>query len=232
MNSDIPPLQSVVDTVRPFTSGVTAHLRSDVGRIKTDLDGRFDSMRNGTSTLGNLVADSFLWCTKADIALVSAGLIQGDTIIPAGEISYGQVSQLLPFSNSLFIYRVSGRELLELLKISAKALITPEPNPPGQTLLSPRSFLQVSGLQLEYSSVGTLVSAKIEKEDIISSVDSSASYTIAGPSWFCHGGDGYNLLSHVTCWNTGYHDAEALVKYLGSGYVENSESIQRIFVRD
>jgi hypothetical protein len=83
---------------------------------------------------------------------------------------------MLPFSNAVFIYRVTGQELLDVLQISANALTATELEHFTQTALSLRSFLQVSGLRLEISKGGTMLSVKIEKECCLEPVDAYTTY--------------------------------------------------------
>jgi len=232
MGRDVPEVRRVAETVRPYIEGVRSHLGSSVAKLTIDLDGRLESMLAGTSTLGNLVADAFRWRAGADVGLVSASLIQGNGYIEAGRVSLGQLYGVLPFSNSLFRYSVTGEELLEILNLSAQALTVVEPDEPDPTCLTRRSFLQVSGMRLELSAAGALLSAKVETDGILNEVDPAASYSMAGPSWFCHGGDGYEMLGRVTSWNTGCHDVEALAGYLRSGYESGSERITRVFLVD
>lgn len=228
INDAVVPLPAVTDILAPFIEGVQAHLSSEVATIQNALDARFDSMLAGRSTMGNLVADAFRWRAGTDAGMVSASLIQGNCQIPEGMIKLSQLYQLLPFSNALFTYVVTGRELSAILELSARALVTPEPAHPVPTTLRQQSFLQVSGLEAVLSVNGALLSAAIEREGTMKPLDPSARYTIAGPSWFCHGGDGYDVLAGVPCWNTGYHDVQAVADYLRKAYMRGSESVPRI----
>ncbi len=65
--------------------------------------------------LGNLMADAMREGADADIAVQNNGGVRYETK-PAGPFTVGDVYSLAPFCNDVYIFRLSGEELLALLK--------------------------------------------------------------------------------------------------------------------
>lgn len=65
------------------------------------------------SALGDFLADSLRQMENADVALLNPGGLRAD--LRAGEISYGDVYEVIPFDNSVSIITVTGEELIRLL---------------------------------------------------------------------------------------------------------------------
>ena len=69
------------------------------------------------STLGNLIADSIREKTCADIALMNAGGIRAG--IKKGDITYKDIIDVIPFSNTICLSEVTGKELLDILEYTS-----------------------------------------------------------------------------------------------------------------
>ena len=88
-------------------------------------------LRNGETSLCNLVTDSLLDASaktsagKADIALYNSGGIKND--IRPGDITIGNVFDVLPLISRVCIAEVSGQSLLDDLEIGARRLPRKEP---------------------------------------------------------------------------------------------------------
>jgi 5'-nucleotidase len=65
------------------------------------------------STLGSLLTDSLRGMMQADVALLNAGTMRAD--VRAGELSYGDVYEVLPFDNTVATLRLTGEQLQRLL---------------------------------------------------------------------------------------------------------------------
>jgi len=66
------------------------------------------------SALGNVLADALREVAKADVALLNNGGLRAD--LPAGELTYGALFEVLPFDNTLSVVTVSSAELRTLLE--------------------------------------------------------------------------------------------------------------------
>lgn len=76
------------------------------------------------SDLHYLVSESFLHQSRqADISLQNYGGVRTD--LPAGELSIAQVYQLLPFSNTLINFRMTGAEVKQVLEDAISYSLAP-----------------------------------------------------------------------------------------------------------
>lgn len=71
---------------------------------------------DGESQLGNLVADVIREACDSDVSLVGASAIR-EPIAP-GTVRVGDVLSALPYPNQIYVYRLSGHRLQELLDVS------------------------------------------------------------------------------------------------------------------
>src|SRR5262249_35003912 len=70
--------------------------------------------REGESALGEVLVDALREMEGADVALINPGGLRAD--IPAGELTYGEVYEVLPFENTVANVIVTGEELTRLLQ--------------------------------------------------------------------------------------------------------------------
>jgi len=113
-------------TVEPLTSivEIADRARAYVANIKQEklgvtLETPITRDGNPESPLGNLILDAQLASIDADIAMYNVfGGIRAD--LPAGELTYGSVFEILPFDNRVVILDVSGRELRKIIAEQVK----------------------------------------------------------------------------------------------------------------
>lgn len=170
------------------------------------LDSSKEALRTGEAPLGNLVCDIIRERFGADLALYNGGGIRGDRIIPAGEITTMDLEEMFPFGNELFIARISGRVLLQVLERSVSQL----PEPKG-------NFLQVSGLRyvVDTTKAGQVLSMdgagkatgietpgnRVRSVEIMTEdggyepLDLEARYSLVTNNFLMQGGDGFFMLS-------------------------------------
>ena len=74
-------------------------------------------MRSHATNLSNLIADSRIWKTGADVALVNGGGIRSS--IDVGEITYRDVLTVLPFGNTVYVMELTGKDLMAVLEYAA-----------------------------------------------------------------------------------------------------------------
>jgi 5'-nucleotidase len=68
------------------------------------------------SALGSVLADALREVAGADVALLNNGGLRAD--LPAGELTYGALFEVLPFDNTLSVVTVSPAELRGLLEVA------------------------------------------------------------------------------------------------------------------
>lgn len=89
--------------------------------------------RRAETNLGDLVTDAFKWYTGADIAIMNGGGLRAN--IDKGDISFGDVLAVFPWSNSVCVIEATGQQILDALEWGSRGV--PDEN---------GAFLQVSGL--------------------------------------------------------------------------------------
>jgi 2',3'-cyclic-nucleotide 2'-phosphodiesterase (5'-nucleotidase family) len=93
-------------------------------------------IRNKETNLGDLIADAFLSVSGADVAVFNGGGIR--TEIAEGDITYGELINVMPFENKMVVLEVTGQQILDALEWGAKAV----PDESG-------GFLHVAGMTYE-----------------------------------------------------------------------------------
>lgn len=102
---------------------------------------------NGESALGNLVADLMRASRpQADVALTNGGGLRAD--LPAGNITYGHLFEVVPFDNTFALATVTGKQLAAAF---------------ARNLKSPGGFLSQSGLQITTRCKGTTLEVKLAR---------------------------------------------------------------------
>ena len=107
----VEPLTSIVeiaDRARAYVANIKQEKLGVTLETPITLDG------NPESSLANLMLDAQLASIDADITIdnVSGG-IRAD--LPAGELTYGSVFEILPFDNRVVILDISGREVRKII---------------------------------------------------------------------------------------------------------------------
>ena len=180
-------------------AGITSVI---VGHTPVELVGDRESVRTGDTNLANLITDSMLHATGADIAFIGGGSIRAG--IEAGDITMGDVLTVLPYANLLVTVELSGADVLEILEHGVSLY----PEPEGQ-------FIQPGGLHLVFDPAagpsGRVVSAHLADGDVL---QPDKIYTVATIEFIAAGGDGYKTMEKGTNLKFYGGDAEAFVSYL------------------
>ncbi len=108
---DLSPSATVIAIVDQAVSSAAA-VRSEA--IGITLQTPFDLEGNPESSLGNLFVDSLLDTIDADISMhINSGGIRSG--LPAGDLTFGSVYEMMPFDNTLVIIELSGAELRQVI---------------------------------------------------------------------------------------------------------------------
>lgn len=89
-----------------------------VGSAPEALDGVWEHVRTGETTMGRAVTSAYLLETGADIAIENAGGIRAG--IDEGEVTYGEVLDVFPYGNYIVTRELTGAEVRGLLETSLK----------------------------------------------------------------------------------------------------------------
>ena len=87
-----------------------------------------------------------MYPNKPLIALINSGGIRND--LDKGNISFSDMMGILPFSNTVDIVKLKGKDLKAALEFSASSLHVEEVSPGKMEVQGEGKFLQVSGNHL------------------------------------------------------------------------------------
>lgn len=206
-----PEMKSLLDLYRTASAPLANRI---VGSITADIK-RGGNMEE--SALGDVIADAQLAVTNADenggavIAMTNPGGIRTDLLynqisggeLP-GQVTYGEVFAVQPFSNSLVTLTLTGDQLKAVLEQQATA---------GSD--GSGRMLQVS-YSLTYTwTKSAPIGSKVSNLMINGvAVDPAASYRVTVNNFLAGGGDGFTALLAATDLLTGMIDLDAFVTYL------------------
>ncbi|MGH2708713.1 MAG: 5'-nucleotidase C-terminal domain-containing protein, partial [Actinomycetota bacterium] len=180
-------------TVAPVAAAWADSLRRRLGPERTlgttamPIDARDAVSRRQESPLGDLVADAVRAGTGADVALVNAGSMRLDDVIPPGPVTNYQLESIFLFADEtrMMTFPLPAPRLREVLEHGVSA---------GS--VGRGAFLQVSGVNFTYDPArpsGSRILGDIRRTggDVLSADDT---VTVAlGVYPACEGGDGYQV---------------------------------------
>lgn len=202
----------------PFVTAFHEEMQRPIGEITYSLDTRKEIVRGGEAAVGDLITDAWRnWFPEAEIALINGGSIRGDRIFAAGPVSWGMMTEILPYGSELVLLQMSGEEIARTLEVSASALRVPgDENYSGERPPT-GGFLQVSGIRFTIDTEGEPFTARYE-EKILSEIITPGSrvsnievfragdweelrvdqhYTVAVNTWLASGGDGHYAIAEA-----------------------------------
>lgn len=177
---DRSPDQEATTLLAPFKAKVDSVMKPVIG--KSALAMKPDRPE---SLLSNLIADVLKAASSrytgkpAELAVINIGGLRND--LPQGNITYGDVYEILPFENSLCVLTMDGRSVNQLFEEIARSK--------GEG---------ISGAKLVISEDGKLTGARIDGEKI----DEDKLYTVATVDYLSEGNDGltaFLLAKEKTC---------------------------------
>lgn len=192
-----------LEVLKPFKTKVDEVNNKKIGAVakKDLLNPRANnpgdpSVRANETELGNLVTDAML--AKAQekepdtvIAFQNGGGIRA--AIPAGEITIGEVINVLPFGNDPVVAELTGKEIKEILEHAVRE----SPNESG-------GFLHISGMKYYYDStkeVGNRVIKMllVDEEGNTTVIDPNGNltYKITTNGFTGQGGDGFDTFKNA-----------------------------------
>jgi len=136
------------DTVSSLISDARSDgLNAVAGETTTELDARFTPNYHDETALGNMIGDAFRAQSGAEVAVTNAGGIRSNGVYGPGNVTVGDVYNILPFQNTLVTVRLTGAELKQLLG----SQVVPLESETGQRY-GVEAQLQVSGVTYEFGS--------------------------------------------------------------------------------
>jgi len=164
------------------TQGIVSQTEKEIEPVKNIVVGKtistlsHDRYELKETKLGQWVTDTMRQATKADIAFQNTGGLR--TGIPAGNITMGNLYEVIPFDNTLYTVEMSGKEIMEVLEYGIR----------NEKI----GMLQYSGIKVSYQMVGQ------ERGQIVSvrmtnglPLDLNQNYKVVTNDFMAAGGDGY-----------------------------------------
>jgi 5'-nucleotidase len=184
-----------------------------IGQTDVFLDGENDNIRSGETNLGNMIADAVLEKVKtagADIAIVNSGGIR--VSVPAGDITWEKLMEVLPYENYLILVDITGEQLVAALE-----------NGVGQTEEFKGRFPQVAGIRFIWNSASEpgsrIVSVEVQTESGYVALDENAVYRVVINDYLYSGGDGFSVFQQGSNYiNAGFTYFEIMLDY----FMDNS----------
>ncbi len=214
--ASITPDKEVEAMMKKIEDEQKSALSVKVGKTETYLEGSREKVRFGETNLGNLITDAMLNETGADVALTNGGGIRSS--IAKGDITKGDIVNVLPFGNFIVTKKLTGAQIKEVLEFGVE-----------NYGVSFGGFPHVGGMKYvvdpEQPIGKRIVSITVNGKDI----DMNKTYTVATNDFTAAGGDDYPVFANLPIVNEFNALNEALETYIKKlGIVNYKESEGRI----
>ncbi len=171
---------------------------------------------------GPIIADSMIWKTGADIAVMNPGGVRVDLV--AGDVSVAQVYELQPFANTLMTMDLSGAEVLKVLDDMTDFCITTYNKTPETAYV----YLAGAKMTLLVNAAKGARVADVQvqaKDGSWKPLDPAATYKVVVNNFMGTGGDKNFTLGALPAdrkYDTGFIDSEAMLEYVTGKTLKNS----------
>ncbi|THD28102.1 Snake venom 5'-nucleotidase [Fasciola hepatica] len=116
VNGQWQPDPNLASYVSALTAKLDRKLDLVIGTVDTSLDALFSSVRMRETNVGNLICDIILTGVNADAVMLNSGTLRADRIIPSGEFTLRDLTNLLPLLDPLVVLQSSGAQILAALE--------------------------------------------------------------------------------------------------------------------
>ena len=193
--SEIEQDEKLLATLKPYQDQGKEQLLTKSGELIGRLEGERNVVRYQQTNMGQLLLSALIEKTNADVGVMAGGMIR-DSLIE-GNITYRDILKVEPFGNSVVYFDLTGRELVEYLKVA----LSKKQGSGGYTHLKNITLTKTGD---------TISDIKINNEPI----DMQKSYRITTLDYLAAGGDGYPVTNtSATYVDTGYRDADVIRQY-------------------
>ena len=192
LDTTVPKDPEVDARVQKWMNELSAKLGGNETLAKTEnlLEGVEPVIRGRESALGNLLTDIAREQMQTDVAVLLGGSVRiNDNVVP-GPITTYDMEGIFYYTNTLVGFRVTGQQLLDMLRNSV-----------SRADAGDGRFLQVSGLSFKYHPQGGAFVVNAEDVQVGGKpLDVNASYTVASIDYLYNSGpdDGYTLFAPAT----------------------------------
>lgn len=213
LDQAVPPDTAVARVTAAWSDSLARRLGpvSVLGTAPEPIDARDAVSRREESPVGRLVTDAMRLGTGADVALLNAGTLRLDDVIPAGPVTNYTLESLFLFPDEarVVVFPMSGSRLREVLEqgVSDRSVGT-------------GAFLQVSGVSFAYDPArpsGSRITGEIRREagQPLRPADVVRVALNVFPA--CEGGDGYQIGEAAPAcadWRSGPRTADLLIAHV------------------
>ncbi|WP_297406044.1 bifunctional UDP-sugar hydrolase/5'-nucleotidase [uncultured Cetobacterium sp.] len=184
-----------------------------VGESSVLLQGNRAFVRTGETNLSQLITDSMIWKTGADVAITNGGGIRAS--INPGEVTVGDVISVLPFGNYVITKEITGENLQKAIEHGLRSY--PE---------SLGGMAQIAGMTVKFNIKNPEYRRVLEIKIGAERLDPTKKYIIATNDFMAAGGDGYSSLSKGK--EVGHFGGldEVLIEYIQKEGIQNREKIK------
>ena len=207
-----------------------------IGSITADLRSARDTpsgqVASGEQPMGNVIADAQLAATKAEdfggavVAFMNPGGVRAGLFVnqisggeQPGQVTFGEMFNVQPFSNTLVVKTCTGAQIEALLE---QQFVVQTPNP--------RILLPSDSLRYTYTASGP-AGNKVDPASIKINgvtVNPTTGYRVTMNSFLADGGDGFSVFTQCTNPLGGEVDLDALVRYFQQNSPVGLPTLDRI----
>ncbi len=194
-----PEVQAYIDYM---TKQLDKAMSVVIANIPMRLDGERADVRTKATNLSKMITAAMTEASGADFSITNGGGIRAS--INAGNVTVGDVNNVLPFTNYLTVCEIKGSDVYAALEHGYRLL--PETN---------GAFSQTD-LQVVYSKfspAGSRIKRVLLNGKMI---DKDATYKVATNDFMAAGGDGYTMFGNII--QEGKQLNEVLIGYLAKNY--------------
>ncbi len=214
ITDEFPPDTATARVVAAWQDSLHRRLGAErvIATATAPIDARDAVSRHGESPIGDLVTDAFRGGTGADVALLNAGTLRLDDVIPAGPVSNYLIESLFLFADEARVvtFPLTGTRLRAILEHGV-----------ANGSIGAGPFLQVSGVSFTYDPSrpsGSRIVGPITRSGG-AQIAAGDTVTVAFDVYpACEGGDGYAVPEAgrvCATWESAPRGADLLTRYIG-----------------
>lgn len=235
INSALKETPEIKNEIQKLKSKINSITSEIIGKTSKPIDARRKVLNKSLTDSGTLVTSAIKSkFPQADIVIQNSAGIRINKIIPAGNITFGDIMELYPFDNEIVLMEINGKDIKSILETSSKSLPYAD-----------NHFLQSYGLKYTVnidkqpqllSNEGNKIIKKGERVSNITingePINLNKKYIIAANDYLARGGDGYCQLKKVKkITDTGLYARDIIMEYVKNFSPLSIETKDQIIIK-